>query len=360
MRAQIDLLAGLMRYSSQTMRPQARAEFEASAIAGALSAAKAKVGGREQMQAWVKDVTAAVERIPGYRLERLLQRIIAEQVMDATLVAIEANAEEITRLRNIPRQGAGGTLELDPDFVPPDYWDGTEYHLQPGGFDGHEHYWHPAASVGGIGAKIFRSGGFSVVPVRDASGSNSNDRLEAFRRLPKADYGRIFEVGCGGSGTLAILHDLFPTAELVGCDISRGVLTAGHESAERRGLKVHLKQRLGWDTREPDASFDAVVSYGVHHELPVQRSIDVFKEMFRILRPGGDIILGDPPPFRVVEPFYAAILQWDTDHRGEPYTAAASLSDWDEELAKVGFTDVQSFSLGQDHYPWITIASKPL
>ena len=86
----------------------------------------------------------------------------------------------------------------------------------------------------------------------------------------------------------------------------------------------------------------------------------MFQEFFRILAPGGDFASSDPPPFRAVEPFHAAVLDWDTDHREEPYFTETCLANWDEELKKIGFVNVESYGLGPDSYPWVTRATKPL
>jgi SAM-dependent methyltransferase len=155
------------------------------------------------------------------------------------------------------------------------------------------------------------------------------------------------------------LRSAFPEAELVGCDLNARYLVNGHDIAERMGLAVHLKQRDARRTGEPDASFDAVVSYAVHHEAPKAVNIEMFAEVLRILKPGGDFLISDPPPFRAVDPFHAVLLDWDNDHREEPYFTEALLCNWDEELRGLGFVDVESYAIGPNSYPWVTRARKP-
>jgi SAM-dependent methyltransferase len=152
---------------------------------------------------------------------------------------------------------------------------------------------------------------------------------------------------------------MFPQAELTGCDLSAVQLKSGFTVSEQAGVPIHFKQRDGRATGEPDASFDLVVQNAVAHELPPKANIEVFKEMFRILKPGGDLLLIDPPPFRAVDIFSAMVLDWDTDHREEPFFASALLSDWPAELAKLGF-QVRSHEVFEGGFPWVLVASKPL
>jgi len=95
------------------------------------------------------------------------------------------------------------------------------------------------------------------------------------------------------------------------------------------------------------------------HETPVDVAKDIIKEAFRILKPGGDIVINDLPPFAGVHPFQAVILDWETNNRGEPYFSDTCSIEWSEVLADTGFIDIQSHNLGPQGYPWVDVATKP-
>ena len=129
--------------------------------------------------------------------------------------------------------------------------------------------------------------------------------------------------------------------------------------ANKQKFAVHLKHEDSTQTSEPDESVDGVITYALHHELPPKANKELFKEMFRIMKPGADIVLSDPPPFRAVSLFHSVILDWDTDHRSEPFFTAILESSLEEMMEEAGFEAVEAYSIGQDGYPWITRARKP-
>ena len=286
------------------------------------------------------------------RSSRFCQRYVALQIFARGIPAVE---ERRAQFAPFLAQTASNDrdVELDSAIDIPRYYE-TEWHLEPGGWEGYDLY--SAMFSFGVGPYVFRHGGYAAVNVGD---DLSESRREALRRLPKQAYGRIYEPGCGTGTTLAMIHEAFPEAELVACDLSPQVLRACKSVAEKFGFEVALKQRDAVKTGEPDASFDAVFTYALHHEMPPKENIKLFAEMFRILKPGGDIMLVDPPPFREVELFHAVILDWDTANRGEPFFSQSSLANWDEELAKTGFEAVESFPIGRNGYPWVIRARKP-
>jgi SAM-dependent methyltransferase len=353
-RARQEALGSLLRYSSGTLRTVARDNFRASDEGKDLATEFAQPDAEGNMHALVERAGKLAHSDGLFRLERFFQRYVAEEVMSRRIEFSEGAREKLTERLNAPRNSAGGTLELVSGFEQPEYFEGVEWHLMPGGWDGYDLY---VAPVAGPNVNVHKYGGVAAVP---AETNVLHHRVQVANQLYKDHYDRILEIGCGSGNTLPFIRQVYPEAEISGVDVSPTLLKLAHDRMERAGIKASLLQRDNRDTGFADERFDAIVSFAVHHEAPFQANIDMFKEAFRILAPGGDIVLHDPPPFRAVEPFHAAVLDWDTEHRVEPFFSEAGHSNWDRELAKIGFINVESYPMGEDQYPWITRATKPL
>jgi len=353
-RAGLQVLGAMQAFTSSAFRPKAKANFYANPEGRALSDAWADSQTPRDVRRRVSEAVALADRDPIYRMERFVQRYVAEENFTRGIPAIEERRAQLEAIKPPPTKPAGGTLKLDPILKPPKYYAGTEWHLEPGGWDGYDLY-GPMFGLGVL-PYVFSKGGFAAVPV----GADAlQQRMDTLRQLPKAHYQRVFEPGCSGFGMLALFHKLHPEAELHGCDLSTQMLESGHRVAEQMGLEVHLSQADATNTGEPDGAYDAVIIYALNHELPPKANLALFEEMFRILKPGGDILIGDPPPFRAVDPFHAAILAWEDDNRNEPFFSAACLADWEQVLSDVGFVDVKAYALGENSYPWVTLGAKP-
>ena len=102
---------------------------------------------------------------------------------------------------------------------------------------------------------------------------------------------KVLDLGCG-DGTTA-LPAARRGAEVLGVDIARNLVEAGNLRAKEAGLpNVSFQEGDASDLSElDDQSFDLVVS--IFGAMFAPRPFDVAKEMVRVTRPGGRIIMGN-------------------------------------------------------------------
>ncbi len=102
---------------------------------------------------------------------------------------------------------------------------------------------------------------------------------------------KILDLGCGDGTTALPAAKL--GADVLGVDIARNLVEAGNRRAQEQGL-TNLRFQEGDATNLAglqDKSFDLVVSFFGAMFAP--KPFDVAKEMVRVARPGGRIIMGN-------------------------------------------------------------------
>jgi len=102
---------------------------------------------------------------------------------------------------------------------------------------------------------------------------------------------KVLDVGCG-DGTTA-LPEAKLGADVLGVDIARNLVDAGSKRAAEAGL-TNIKFQEGDVTNLeglPDKSFDLVVS--IFGAMFAPKPADVAKEMVRVTKPGGRIVMGN-------------------------------------------------------------------
>lgn len=113
----------------------------------------------------------------------------------------------------------------------------------------------------------------------------------------------VLEVGVGTGLNLA----LYPKGCIVtGIDFSRRMLDRAEERLARRGLDARLLQMDAADLRFPDDSFDVV--YAPYVISVVTDPVRVLREMRRVCRPGGRLILLNH--FRSTGPVWSRVERW--------------------------------------------------
>ena len=106
--------------------------------------------------------------------------------------------------------------------------------------------------------------------------------------------GHVLEIGTGKGRFLAALTKHADRITTLDVDAEQQRAAKLHIRQTRAGcgirFVVHDAGHLPW----PDASFDTVASVNTFHHL--ERPMRVFKEMLRVLRPGGKLVLCDLSP----------------------------------------------------------------
>src|SRR5215813_4541996 len=102
---------------------------------------------------------------------------------------------------------------------------------------------------------------------------------------------RALDLGCGDGTTALPLARL--GADVVGIDIARNLVETGNRRAEQAGLaRLRFQEGDACNlTGVADRSFDLVLS--VFGAMFAPRPFDVAKEMVRVTKPGGRIVMGN-------------------------------------------------------------------
>ncbi|MHB8776580.1 MAG: class I SAM-dependent methyltransferase [Anaerolineales bacterium] len=121
-------------------------------------------------------------------------------------------------------------------------------------------------------------------------------REETFKRklVQQADIQpkmKVLDLGCG-TGTLTLmLKRAHPEAEVTGLDGDPQVLDIAREKS--RGTNIQWDEGLASSLPYPDSAFDRVVTSLVIHHLVTDDKRLAFKEIFRVLKPSGELFVLD-------------------------------------------------------------------
>ena len=108
-----------------------------------------------------------------------------------------------------------------------------------------------------------------------------------------ADGEEVLDVGCG-TGTLAVAAlRAAPGARLTGLDADPAILRRARRRAADTGLAIAFDEGRSNALPYADASFDVVVSTLFFHHLPDDAKHETAREIVRVLRPGGRVVVGD-------------------------------------------------------------------
>ena len=293
--------------------------------------AYAKENGELPQDRWA--VRKAMKLDPYFQGYVSLQRTSQELMWRSVIESVDRQLPElIEKVDQI--ESVGGTLDLDPDFVVPHYVTALDIHCMPGGYAGVVTENDVAAgAVYDRGVYLYAMG--YMGPFNDDMGRSVCNYIS--RKFPNFKPEKIVDLGCTVGHSTLPFAEMFPDAEVHGVDVGEATLRYAHARAEGMGLKAHFTQQDAASMNYEDNSFDLVVSHILLHETSGKAIRDVFKECYRILKPGGFMIHADLPPFGDMDAYQQFILDNETYYNNEPFWGAMRDLDQVELSVDAGF-----------------------
>ena len=169
---------------------------------------------------------------------------------------------------------------------------------------------------------------------------------DAMRRqalVPLAEYLRgkntramsVLDIGCGTGRLLGFMRDNWPGLNLIGLDLSAAYLQHAQDRLGR-SRRLQLLEGAGEAIPLPDASQDAITCVFLLHELPKKVRAAMAKEMARVLKPGGRVVLLDSLQYGD-RPDWDGLLDLFPHYFHEPYYADYTRTDLVALLGEAGF-----------------------
>jgi ubiquinone/menaquinone biosynthesis C-methylase UbiE len=128
----------------------------------------------------------------------------------------------------------------------------------------------------------------------------------------------ILDVGSGTGGSAFVLGELFPEATVTGIDMAPTYIRFSRAHKDlRNATNVEFYQANAEDMSSflEDNSVDFINFAYVLHEMPAVNAKRIVNEMFRVLKPGGQLN-GFDVPYKtnsLVRDYFVSTNTWDED-----------------------------------------------
>lgn len=262
-----------------------------------------------------------------------IQRSVWRSVMPGVARSthdLKARAAELSRAHN----RAQGTLHLDADFKVPAYSGAIDVHQLPGSYAAE--YIEDDITQGAIfeeGVAIVSMGFFGpkMHDIGESMAVYVKSRWPDFR--PK----KILDLGCTIGHSTVPWKEAFPDAEVHGIDLAAPILRYAHARSQAMGVTVHYHQKDAVEADFPDGEFDLIFSSMLLHEIPDELRTKLFRNIRRMLKPGGLMWHYELPPDSLKSPYENFYLNWDSYYNVEPFYKSLRGGDYKSLSESAGF-----------------------
>lgn len=281
------------------------------------------------------EIRKGMVKDPYYQMTSSFQRTVQEMMWNSVDDTIQRQLPELVATAKAIREGETlGSLRLDPNFKIPDYVALNDHHCMPGGYSGDLVDGDiTAGALYDKGSFIYTQGLFG--PRMDGIGKATGLMLK--HTFPDLSPAKVLEIGCTAGGSTTGLASAYPDAELHAIDVGPAVLRYAHARAESFGVPIHFHQMSAEALTFDDNSFDLVNCPASLHEMSRSAVHNVFKEAYRVLKPGGIFLLSELPPYEGDDPWTQFTRDWDTYNNNEPFWGTVHEMDFGDIAEEAGF-----------------------
>lgn len=140
---------------------------------------------------------------------------------------------------------------------------------------------------------IYKQIGFQreLMRLQKQANFGSDREIKMLRNLGVKDDSFVLEVGSGPGFYTKVLLDNFVNSEIISLDNDESLLNFAHNMLKNYGNRVSFIQDDIMKCTMPDNYFDIIVARFVFQHLSAP--ITALKEIYRILKPGGKVIIID-------------------------------------------------------------------
>tara|TARA_B100000965_G_scaffold80806_2_gene64495 strand:+ start:247 stop:1302 length:1056 start_codon:yes stop_codon:yes gene_type:complete len=155
---------------------------------------------------------------------------------------------------------------------------------------------------------------------------------------------KILDVATGSGRTLKQLRNAFPKEKILGIDLSDSYLKeASRYISDLNGDLIELIKANAEEIPFEDNSMQAISCVYLFHELPRTVREKVLKEFFRVLEPGGILVLADSIQIND-SPNFTSIMEGFYKNFHEPFYCDYIKDNIDAKMSEIGFKDINNDS----------------
>ncbi|GAB4577379.1 MAG: hypothetical protein Fur0022_01100 [Anaerolineales bacterium] len=104
---------------------------------------------------------------------------------------------------------------------------------------------------------------------------------------------RVLDLGCGTATLTLLIKMAHADAEVTGLDGDPKALGIARDKVAKSGLNITFDEGMAFNLPYTDNSFDRVFSGLLFHHLTREDKERTLKEVYRVLRPGGELHVAD-------------------------------------------------------------------